>query len=356
MRRKLLFVGIAVLAVVLAVTGILLLARPKPGQSSETGSTPGETQVQIVRDDKLIGICVPSQDQVWLDAGALLENTLAQRGYRVAFSWGDGTAQGQGSAMRSLIYQGVAALITVPVDSATLGDTAREAQKYNVPVISYGSLLMDSDAVRGHVCFDYEKMGLFIASHVIEKLGLETAAAEGRSHTVELFMGAPEDYNALSFHKGIYAGLKKHLDAGVLRILSDRVTFEDTCVIGWSAERANQLCASRLNAYGDTAPDAIICASDAIATGVIQALTNKGCSPESWPLITGNGATPEGIAMLKGGTLSVTVKTDPQAPTTACAELVDMVLLGLTPSFQTVNIFNNAVDVPTALCDFTLVE
>ena len=248
-------------------------------------------------------------------------------------------------------------IITAPIDSAGLSAASNLAKQKGVPIISYGSLLMDTEATAAYICYDYYEMGIAIAQYIERKLSLPSAQQEEREYTVELFMGDPKDYNALQLHKGIMSVLEPYLKKSILRCSSNRLDFEDSCINGWSDTAAEKFCGARLSQnYRDQLPDVCICASDSIAMGVIRALEQKGATAQSMPLVTGSGATNEGKTAIKAGKLALTVVTEPSIPAKACCDMVENLLMDVSPPTDISTTFNNVTDVPTAKCGFDLLD
>ena len=193
-------------------------------------------------------------------------------------------------------------------------------------------------------------MGASVARYIAQRFSLDTAG--DKVYTLELFMGAPEDYNAFALYEGIMEELRPYLDSGVLVCGSSRTAFEDCCISGWSEAAAAKACKGRLRSYGTDGPDMILCASDSIAAGVIRSLKEVGVT--RWPVITGNGATSAGMASMQAGEQALTVSTDPSEPAQAVCDMVDYLLAGTEPPFPLESIHNHVADIPTALCGFTL--
>lgn len=327
------------------------------GKDAAKNAEPAPTVTPLARQDKLIGICLPAESEAWTVTGEMLKNQFSGAGYQVALSFGDGTAQTQNQLLLDLIKQNVSCIVLSPVDSAALAESTDTARSRNIPILSYGSLLMDTEAAAGYICYDYLEMGVSVAKYIEQKFTLANAEREGRNYTVELFMGAPEDYNAMMLHKGILSVLEPYLTTGVLESYSRRTAFEDSCIYGWSEGAAEKACAARLQrSYGDSVPDICICASDAIAGGVIRALEDVRVTQDFWPFVTGNGATAPGLSNLDAGKQALTVRTDPNVPAAACCAMADYVLFGVKPNTPLDTTFNNVAEVPTALCGFIIVE
>ena len=350
-RRNLLITALCCLLLLLMVfTGGCDSEVPNNGE-------PAATATPLIRQELLVGICLPEESTAWTATGEILKKQFSDAGYRVSLQFGDGSAQAQNQLLLSLIAQKADCIVLSPVDSAAMEEATGAAMAQNIPVLSYGSLLMDTEAVAGYVCYDYREMGVSIAKYIEQTFALANAEREGRSYTAELFMGSPEDYNAMMLHTGIMSVLSHYLSAGVLESKSRRTAFEDSCIYGWSEGVAEKACTARLErSYGETVPDICICASDAIASGVIRSLTELRVTDDRWPCITGNGATGLGLANLEAGKQAMTVRTDPNVPAAACLAMADYILLGTKPGFSLATTFNNVTEIPTALCGFTIVE
>ena len=353
--------GSALVVLLVLVIGIILSTgktpKPVPTPTLSTAPTePAPTEPSLntpARGEKTVGICLPAEDEAWVTTGEQLQTQLTEAGYKVITTYGDGTAQKQNQLLLELMEQKADCLVVAIADSAAVTEAAQLALEKNIPILSYGALLMDTEATAGYICYDYQGMGVEIGKYVEKKYALAEAQAANLQYTVELFMGAPEDYNAILLHKGLLSVLKPYLDQGVLVCKSLRTDFEDCCILDWSAGEAERACANRLNnSYPDAAPDICICASDSIAGGVIRALEAKGMTS----FVTGNGATEEGLINLTSGKQGLTVSTDPVSPAKVCAAMVDLVLFGIAPEVAMTEIFNNVTRVPTALCDFTLTD
>jgi len=357
-RDKKLLILVTVLAFVLLVllfVAAFCIPKAKVPPVQTPPATTGPT-VPPTRQEQTVGICLPARLEAWIGTGELLQKKLTALGYKTRLVYGDGTAKAQNQLLLELIENDISCIVLAPVDSAGMAEADTAALEKNIPIIAYGALLMDTEAVAGYVCYDYQAMGAELARYIEKKHTLSSAATEERSYTVELFMGSPEDYNAVLLHKGILSVLKPYLSAGVLDCKSHRTAFEDSCIYEWSGNAAEKACNSRLSSYPDSRPDILICASDSIAGGVLRSLEAAGVTVENMPLVTGNGATTEGLANLAAKKQAVTIQTDPEEPAEACCAMVDRLLLGLETEMALSTTFNNVTQIPTALCGYKLIE
>lgn len=364
-QNKNLLVAAAALVLLVVLIALAFLI-PSPAEKStppqETvtppsteGTAPLQTQSQL-RQELTVGICLPAEIDAWTATGAILQKQLSQRGYTTELVYGDGTAKAQNQLLLELVKKNVSCIVLAPVDSAAMTEAGTAALEKDIPILSYGALLMDTEAVSGYICYDYFEMGADLARYIEKKLSLSNAAKAERSFTMELFMGSPEDYNAVLLHQGLLSELEPYLTLGTLECKSHRTAFEDSCIFDWSETAAEKACDSRLRHYPEGKPDIMICASDSIAAGVIRSLEKRGITTENMPLITGNGATSVGLANLAAGKQALTVKTDSAVPAEVCCAMVDWVVLGQKPTFPLIETYNNVKNIPTALCGFTIVE
>jgi putative multiple sugar transport system substrate-binding protein len=222
----------------------------------------------------------------------------------------------------------------------------------------YDRLLMQTDAVTAYVGYDYQTIGTAIAEYIVNTKQLATAQAENRSHTIEFFMGSPEDNNAVLLYAGIRQVLQPYLDCGVLNCRTGRIAFEDVCIQNWSAELAKTHCQSYLaSCYADAPPEIVCAASDEIADGCASALEAIGyATGENWPLLTGQGATETAMQRLASGKQSITVYKALTDLPAACFEAIQSAL-GITDTeWDGPVCHNGSVSVPARFCEFTLVD
>jgi putative multiple sugar transport system substrate-binding protein len=222
--------------------------------------------------------------------------------------------------------------VVAAVDAFMLTDVLRKAKDAGIPVIAYDRLVMGSDAITCYVGFDHTSAGVQMGSYIVAKKNLETAAAEGRSHTIELFMGAPEDHNALTLYQGVMDVLQPYFDSGVLVSKTGRTAFEDVCTAGWSAEEAAADCQQYIvEHYTEALPDILCTASDSLAQGCAEALDALEEVPgETWSLITGQGAEPAAVKRILSGQQTMSAYMDRQALINNCLKAAKSAIT-LTP-------------------------
>ena len=323
------------------------------GQTEQTDTQSQETTQQNISQSKTVGICLPEGE-----SATALSALLEKNGYSVQTLSAPNDAALQASQIEKLVEDKASCIVVKAVDSFALTEALEKAKNAAIPVVAYERLLMHTDAVACYVGIDNEAAGVMAANAIVNAKKLDTAAEEKRVHTVEFYMGSPEDSSALAFYNGIMKVLAPYLDSGVLVSNTGRRAFEDTCVQNGSQETAKANCLRDLTGfYPESAPEILCTGADAIAAGCGQALEETGiATPENWPYITGQGATLAGVRQLVSGRIRITLYKDPAALAADCGAVVEMLLEeGLLQGYQgTAN--NGVKDVPAYLSGSVAVD
>ena len=206
-----------------------------------------------------------------------------------------------------------------------LGQTITAAAE-SVKVVTLDRQVLYAEGVLAAVTYDYLSLGVAMGSQIAEEKALATAKEEKRSYTIEFFMGSADDQNAVLLHQGILAVLQPYLDTGVLKSKTGRVLLEDTYIQKWDTDLAKTKCAQYLKSYKDTPVDILCAASDTIAAGCIEALTEAGYTAENWPMITGMGGDNGAIRQILEGKQTATVYRDAEAMYETCSQVVHALL------------------------------
>lgn len=305
-----------------------------------------------------VGVCLPDETvPYWASCGALLEQALQAQGYTTQLYYGRSDVLLQAQQIRQLRSDGVSCLVVAGIDSVGLTNVLADVRNAGIPVIALDRMLMDTDAVQLCVSFDYKAIGEAMGRFIKEELALDTAAQEGRSHTIEFIMGSPDDPNAPAVHQGVLSVLQSYLGSGVLICPSGRIAFEDAWIMREVSGKAGQTLQKYLDQYyTDSAPfPQIICAgSDVLAQGCIEVLGQRKCPATLWPLITGQGNTAENVAEKKQ---AMTVQKDLSQLAADCADAVGILLADgdFPEGFAQTAADNHAVSVPVRLCNFEAV-
>ena len=175
----------------------------------------------------------------------------------------------------------------------------------------------------------------------------------GESYTIEFFMGSPDDNNAVLLHKGVMSVLEKYLKDGKLVCKSGRTSFEDTCILRWSQETAQQNCENYLTGfYADEDLDIACSAFDGFAYGIKAALEGAGYKEDNWPLITGQDAEVMAVKNIIEGKQTQTIFKDTGLLAEKCVTMVQAVVEGGEPEINDTETYDNhKLVVPSYLCE-----
>ena len=322
--------------------------------SADTGANTSEGS------GKTVGVAMPTQSsERWINDGANMKKLLEEKGYKVELQYAEDDVQTQVSQIENLIASGVDCLVVASIDSTALVNTLSAAKEKGIPVIAYDRLLMDTDAVSYYATFDNKGVGTAIGKYIEEKKELKKAKEEGKSYTIEFFMGSPDDNNALFLYNGVMEVLQPYLDDGTLVCKTGRTSFEDTCILRWSQETAQQWCENYLSGYyADEKLDIACSAFDGFAYGIRSALEGAGyVVGEDWPMITGQDAELMAVKNIISGHQTMSIYKDTRLLAGKCVTMVQAVLEGAEPEINDTEQYNNgALVVPSYLCQPVAVD
>ena len=304
-------------------------------------------------EGKKVGVAMPTQSsERWINDGANMKSQLEELGYEVDLQYAEDDVQMQVSQIENMIASGVDCLVIASIDSSALVNVEAQAKEAGIPIIAYDRLLMDTDAVSYYATFDNKGVGTAIAKYIEEKKDLPAAQAAGESYTIEFFMGSPDDNNAKMLYDGIMEVLQPYLDDGTLVCKSGRTSFDDTCILRWSQETAQQNCENYLTGfYADEDLDIACSAFDGFAYGIKAALEGAGYTDANWPLITGQDAELMAVKNIISGKQTMSIYKDTRVLAAKCVTMVQAVLEGSEPEINDTEQYNNgAITVPSYLC------
>lgn len=297
-----------------------------------------------------VGVAMPTQSsERWINDGANMKAQLEALGYEVDLQYAEDDVQMQVSQIENMIASGVSCLVIASIDSGALVNVEAQAKEAGIPIIAYDRLLMDTDAVSYYATFDNKGVGTAIGKYIEEAKDLANAT---ESYTIEFFMGSPDDNNAHMLYAGMMEVLQPYLDNGTLVCKSGRTSFDDTCILRWSQETAQQNCENYLTGfYADEDLDICATAFDGFAYGCKSALEGAGYTAENWPLITGQDAELMATKNIIAGSQTMSIYKDTRVLAEKCVTMVQAVLQGAEPEINDTETYNNGViTVPSYLC------
>ena len=351
------------LALLLGLTGCA--GQRSPSDGKDTTSSEDSSIKDLISENgdgkQTVAISMPSQAQEkWISAAAIMDTYLTDAGYQVTVGFAEDDAKQQIEGLERSIKQKAACLIVAPIPSADLTETLDKAKKAKIPVISYESLVMGTDAVDYYTGFDNLEAGRQIGRYIAQEKGLRRSVStdKTRSYTIEFFAGDPQDYSAKMVHEGILEILQPYLDSGQLVCKSGRVRFEDTAILYGSQETAQRNCEALLDAnHLDGHLDIACTSSDTLAYGVQTALKNKGYTQSDWPLVTGQDAQIDAVKDIKAGYQAMSVFRDTRTLAEKCAQTAVDCLKGKKPATNDKEHYKNGTKaVPSYLCDTQVVD
>lgn len=325
-------------------------ASSTPAASGAASSAPAEA---LVGEGKTVAIAMPTQSsERWINDGGNMKAKLEALGYEVLLQYAEDDPQQQVSQIENFVAQQVDCLVIAAVDSGALTTVEAQAKTAGIPIIAYDRLLMDTDAVTYYASFDNKGVGTAIANYIVEAKDLEGARAAGESYTVEFFMGSPDDNNAKLLHEGVMEVLQPYLDDGTLVCKTGRTSFEETCILRWSQETAQQWCENYLAGfYAGEDLDIACSAFDGFAYGIRSALEGAGYTADNWPMITGQDAELMAVKNIISGHQTMSIYKDTRLLADKCVTMVNAVINGTEPEINDTTTYNNnVVTVPSYLC------
>lgn len=298
---------------------------------------------------KKVGVAMPTQSsERWINDGANMKAQLEALGYEVDLQYAEDDVQAQVSQIENMIASGVNCLVIASIDSDALVNVEAQAKDAGIPIIAYDRLLMNTDAVSYYATFDNKGVGTAIGKYIEDNANLDPADPK----TIEFFMGSPDDNNALFLYNGLMEVLQPYLDNGALVCKSGRTSFEDTCILRWSQETAQQNCENYLTGfYADEDLDICATAFDGFAYGCKAALEGAGYTDANWPIITGQDAELMATKNIISGKQTMSIYKDTRLLAEKCVTMVQAVLEGAEPEINDTEQYNNGkIVVPSYLC------
>ena len=95
-----------------------------------------------------VGVSMPTKDlQRWNQDGDNMQKELEAAGYEVELQYASNDPSTQLNQIKTMIGNGADVLVIAAIEGDSLGEALDMAAEYEIPVIAYDRLLMNSDAV-----------------------------------------------------------------------------------------------------------------------------------------------------------------------------------------------------------------
>jgi len=296
-----------------------------------------------------IGVSMPTKDlQRWNQDGANMQSELEAAGYEVELQFASNDPATQLNQIKTMIGNGASVLVISAIEGDSLGEALDMAAEYEIPVIAYDRLLMNSDAVSYYATFDNYMVGTVQGNYIVEALDLENADGP---FNLEVTAGDPGDNNAGYFYQGAIDVLQPYIDAGKLVNPSGQIAFEEVATPQWKTDTAQSRAENILSSfYTDQNVDVWLCSNDSTALGVETALAANYSG--DYPVITGQDCDIENTKNMIAGKQSMSVFKDTRTLASQVVKMVGQILNGEEVDVNDTETYDNGVIVvPSYLCE-----
>ena len=306
--------------------------------------------VPAYAEGEKIGVSMPTKDlQRWNQDGANIEEQLKDAGYEVELQYESNDPATQLNQIKTMIGNGADVLVIAAIEGDSLGEALDMAAEYEIPVIAYDRLLMNSDAVSYYATFDNYMVGTVQGTYVKDTLDLDNA--EG-PFNIEFTAGDPGDNNAGYFFAGAYDVLSPYIEEGKLVVPSGQVEFAEVATPQWKTDEAQKRAENILSSYyaDGTELDAWVCSNDSTALGVETALAAN--YDGEYPIVTGQDCDIENVKNMLAGKQSMSVFKDTRTLASQVVKMVGQILNGEEVDVNDTETYDNGVIVvPSYLCE-----
>ena len=303
----------------------------------------------VFAEGEKVGVSMPTKDlQRWNQDGANMESQLTEAGYEVELQFASNDPSTQLNQIKTMIGNGCSVLVISAIEGDSLGEALDMAAEYEIPVIAYDRLLMNSDAVSYYATFDNYMVGTVQGNYIVEALDLENA--EG-PFNLEITAGDPGDNNAGYFYQGAMDVLQPYIDAGKLVVQSGQTAFEEVATAQWKTDEAQKRAENILSTYyTDKNVDVWLCSNDSTALGVETALAANYSG--EYPIVTGQDCDIENTKNMIAGKQSMSVFKDTRTLASQVVKMVGQILNGEEVDVNDTETYDNGVIVvPSYLCE-----
>ncbi len=310
-----------------------------------------------------IGIAFPTQNEpAWYAAGPALEKELRSRGYETVLYYGgdnDIPIQ-QAQIPRMMNEDHVNAMIIAPIDANSLLEQMEPVSKAGIPVLSFDRLIMYTESVKYYVGFDNVNVGKLQGEAMVRALKLDERDADNPAY-IELLSGDHKDRSAEKAFNGFLSVILPYIDDGRVVVPSDQFFFAMCTVEQGNDQNAMKRMDSLIadKGYGPKGArlDAVYCATDSVADGVLMSLKNAGYTVENMPYLTGRDATESAIKGILTGERGSTIYRDPNVLNDSAVKIIDAMLNNQEPEVNDTTSYNNGyADMKSLLSEPVLLD
>ncbi|MDM7931756.1 substrate-binding domain-containing protein [Tabrizicola sp.] len=239
-----------------------------------------------VAEGKKIGVSWSNfQEPRWKFDAAAMRSSIQRDGNQYVTANAEASAEKQMNDIRTMIEQGVDALVILPVDREAILPAIDLATAAGIPVISYDRLIEDSRVF--YITFDNVGVGRIIAAMVRQ------VRPDGN---YVILKGDPADANVGFLRQGMEEVIGAAVAGGSITIVGE------ANADGWRPDSAYAAMEKILADNGNKV-DAVLAQNDGIAGAVIEALAAQGLSIP----VGGQDGDPAALNRVARGTQVVSV-------------------------------------------------
>ena len=228
-----------------------------------------------------------TREERWFKDRDFFVQRAQELGAVVNVTLSDYDVEKQISQIENLISQGVSVIVIVPADSEKLAPVIEKANKAGVKIIAYDRLIKNSN-IDLYVSFDNVAVGELEAKSILSLVSKGKIAYIG---------GSPSDNNSTLLKEGAMNILQPKIKSGDIELVVDTFSTD------WKPAKAYKTVKEYLDS-GKTL-NGVIAANDGLASGVIQALKEKGLNGKI--PVSGQDAELSAIQRVVAGTQTSTV-------------------------------------------------
>jgi D-xylose transport system substrate-binding protein len=287
----------------------------------------------------VIGFMLPHMTlQRYIIERDIFTQKVRELGGEVIFMSADNDETKQQEQANELISKGVDILVLDPVNRFRAAEMVRAAHNKGIPVISYDRLVANCD-IDAFISFDASAIGNQMTSYILNRKPTGQYIVLGGDKT---------DINAVLIDEAVTKSLAQPQKDGKISVVYK------SFIEKYSAEDAEYEIGKFLDLSQQT-PDAIITASNMLASGAIKALKKVGL--EGKVLVTGQGAEIFACKDILKGNQLMTIHKPVKKMASLTAEIAMKLAKGeKVKTFFTGQLYNGAVQVPSLLLEVITVD
>lgn len=264
----------------------------------------------VLAEGRKIGVSWSNfQEPRWKFDAAAMRSSIQRDGNEYISANAEASVEKQIDDIRTMIEQGVEALVILPVDREAIQPAIDLAIEAGIPVISYDRLIEDDRTF--YITFDNVGVGRLIASFVRQ------AQPEGN---FVILKGDPSDANVGFLRQGMEDVIGAAVAGGTITIVGE------ANADGWSPQSAFTAM-EKILADNNNAVDAVLAQNDGIAGAVIEALEAQGMSIP----VGGQDGDPAALNRVARGTQTVSVWKNNRELGKAAGKVAGLLADGVAP-------------------------